>query len=108
MHNITQILIGGGEAMFIQGQHYKNRQFGFKVLEIKGNKMLVLLENDEKVILSVDIQTRIQQNISTKNINSSTPAKFSQRNNSSEWKQSISAWQINSLANLNKETIRKT
>lgn len=93
--------------MFQKGLHYKNRRFSFKVLQIEGNKMLVLLENDEKAVLNLELQTRIQKNISTQIIEPYTPSKLPKRGKHypSPRKQSISEWQINSLANLNKDNI---
>ena len=40
--------------MFQKGHQYKNRRFSFKVLRITGDKMLVLIETGEKVMLSLE------------------------------------------------------
>ena len=89
--------------MFQKGHHYKNKRFRFKVLGITGDKMFVLIENGEKVMLSLEFQTRIQRNISSQNEKASTHLIIQKRSNSPQWKQHISEWQIKSLANPNKK-----
>ena len=93
--------------MFKIGLHYKNRRFGFKVLQINGNKLFVLLDNGGKAILNKELQARFQKNISTEITEPPTPSKLTKRgqNHFSPRKQPISEWQINSLANLSKDNI---
>ena len=49
--------------MFKKGDHYKNRRFGFTVTAVLGDRMLVVMENGEKAVLSFELQSRIQNNI---------------------------------------------
>ena len=65
--------------MFKIGLHYKNRRFGFKVLQINGNKLFALLDNGGKAILNKELQARIQKNISTEITEPPTPSKLTKR-----------------------------
>jgi hypothetical protein len=39
--------------MFRKGERHKNRRFGFTVIAVSGDRMLVVTENGEKAVLNV-------------------------------------------------------
>ena len=53
--------------MFEEERNYANRSFGFKVIAIHRDRMLVVKDDGKLVVLSHSLQTRIQENIEIQN-----------------------------------------
>ena len=84
--------------MFQEGNHYKNRRFGFTVTAVLGDRMLVVMENGDKAVLSFELQSRIQNNIKIAGKSMWTSTGLRPRQGALGSEQSkISGWQLTSL-----------
>ena len=94
-----------GITVFEEGLHYTNRRFGFTVIVIHGDRMLVTKDDGEQVVLSHNLQSLIQENIARQSTGVDTHyTQRSKRGKSLEERRRMSGWQEKSLAKFREHT----
>ena len=86
--------------MFEEGHHYYNRSFGYKVIAIDADRMLVIKDGGEQAELSLNHQTRIQENMERDRLHRTSPQSKVVKRRSDKISQDISEFQKNSLVNF--------